>query len=155
MFVKLFMPLESLSYLKPRDTAWLNIMTWSWELPSEIKLDSLQKIFLEWAGIDLGFPRMLARRSTTELSKLDTLKRNFSSNKLLSQLRGERGDDLLLQNFFEPVPCDKGGKLTESREWFRSLNHNYQVWKIGPFWCKYTTLIQNHWTSSNIQVRSN
>ena len=80
-------------------------MTWSWELPSEIKLDSLQKIFLEWAGIDLGFPRMLARRSTTELSKLDTLKRNFSSNKLLSQLRGERGDDLLLQKFFQSVPC--------------------------------------------------
>ena len=69
---------------EPRDTAWLNIMTWSWELLSEIKLDSLQKIFLEWAGIDLGFPRMLARRSTTELLKLDTQKRIFSTNKLLS-----------------------------------------------------------------------
>jgi len=33
-----------------------------------------EKIFLERAGIDLGFPRMLARRSSTELSKLDTSK---------------------------------------------------------------------------------
>ena len=33
-----------------------------------------EKIFLERAGIDLGFPRMLARRSPTELSKLDTSK---------------------------------------------------------------------------------
>ena len=61
----------------PRDTGCLNVMTWSWELPSEIKLDSKKKIFLDRAGIDLGFPRMLAWRFTTELSKLDTLNRKF------------------------------------------------------------------------------
>ena len=36
-----------------------------------------EKIFLERAGIDLGFPRLLARRSSTELSKLDTSKRDI------------------------------------------------------------------------------
>ena len=32
------------------------------------------KIFLEIGGIDLGSPSMLARRSTSELSELDTLR---------------------------------------------------------------------------------
>ena len=38
------------------------------------------KIFLERAGIDLGFPRMLARCSSTEPSKLDTSRGKINFN---------------------------------------------------------------------------
>ena len=44
--------------------------------PNQAKFPT--KIFLKIGGIDLGSPRMLARRSTSELSVLDTLKCNIN-----------------------------------------------------------------------------